>query len=333
MRQRGHEILITASKKEMTLDLLKTYGLDYIFTCKRYRGVGLAYELVKRDAQMFRIAMAFKPDVVTGIHSTIAAHISKVTRAKSVVFTDSELGWIANLATFPFADVICAPSCFKIDLGHKLVRYNGYHELAYLHPHHFRPDPSVLDDVGLKPNDRFAVVRFVAWGALHDIGESGFDIAAKRKLIEHLEEYAKVIVTSEDPLPGELEKYRITAPPERIHDLLYYATMLIGDGATMSSEAAVLGTPSIRHSSFVGPRDLGYLGELEQEYGMIYSFREPEQVIQKVIELVQQQDLNQEWARKRERLLRSKIDVTQFMVEFVENYPESHHGYQKEHES
>jgi len=32
-------------------------------------------------------------------------------------------------------------------------------------------------------------------------------------------------------------------------------------------------------------------------------------------------------AKKRERLLADKIDVTQFMVDFIENYPESFYRY------
>ncbi len=229
---------------------------------------------------------------------------------------------MANLVTFPFADVICTPSCFKKDLGKKQIRYNGYHELAYLHPDYFKPDPSVLDELGLKKDDKFVIVRFVAWQASHDIGHCGFNMEAKRKLVKELGKYARVFITSESPLPEEFKKYGIKIPPERIHDLLYYATMYIGEGATMATEAAILGTPSIYVSSFWD--SMGNFNELEEQYGLIYNFKEPEPAIQKVIELLQQQDLKQEWAKKRERLLKDKIDVTQFMMEFIENYPESY---------
>jgi predicted glycosyltransferase len=147
MKKRGHEILITASKKEITLDLLEKLGFDYIFTCKRYGSVKFGYELIKRDFQMFNLARKFKPDVITGIHNTIAAHVSKLTKAKSIIFTDTEHAKLANLVTFPFADVILTPSCFKKDIGKKQIRYNGYHELAYLYPNYFTPNPAVLERV------------------------------------------------------------------------------------------------------------------------------------------------------------------------------------------
>ena len=71
MKKRGHEILITASKKDIALELLEKLGFDYIVTCKRYGGVKFGYELIKRDIQMFNLVRKCKHDVITGIHSTI----------------------------------------------------------------------------------------------------------------------------------------------------------------------------------------------------------------------------------------------------------------------
>jgi len=323
MRTKGHEILVTASKKDVTLDLLESHGIDYTFTCKRYSGFGFAYELLKRDVQMFNIARRFRPDVITGVHNTVAAHISKVTKAKSIIFTDTEHGRLANLITFPFSDVICTPFCFKKDLGKKHVRYHGYHELAYLHPNYFKPDPLVLDDMGLSADERFAMLRFVSWKAVHDTMQRGLDLGAKRRIVQELKKHVRLFITSEGALPDEFEEYGIRLPPERIHSLMYYAQVLIGDSQTMTTEAAILGVPAIRCNSWVGPNDMSNFVELEQEYDLIYSFRKPDEAIQKALELLQQSDLKDSWARKRDRLLVDKVNVTQLMVDFVENYPES----------
>jgi len=328
MRARGHEILITASKKEVTSDLLKAYNFDYIFTCKRYSGVGFAYELMKRDAQMFNLARRFKPDVITGIHNTIAAHVSRVTRAKSIIFTDTEHARLANMVTFPFADVFCTPSCFRKDLGKKQVKYNGCHELAYLHPNYFKPDPSVLDDLGLKEGDKFVVVRFVAWQASHDVGQHGFNMETKRKLVKELEKCGRVLITSESPLPSEFEKYKITAPPERIHDLLYYATMYIGEGGTMATEAAILGTPAV----LINPEAelVGIHKEFRDKYGLLYFYSTASEALKGILGLLKDKALKSKWQEKRGRLLADKIDVTQFMVDFIENYPQSFYRYKEE---
>jgi predicted glycosyltransferase len=317
MRRRGHEVLISASKKDVTLELLKAYGFNYVFTSKRYRGIGLAYELLKRDAQMFRLARSLKPEIMIGVHNMIVAQISRVTGAKSIIFTDTEHAKLANIVTFPFADVICTPSSFKKDLGNKHVRYNGYHELAYLHPDYFKPDPSVLDDLGLSNNARFAVVRFVAWGASHDIGQHGFDMQAKRKLVNELEKYARVLITSENVLPPEFEKYRITLPPEKIHDVLCYASLCVSEGGTTATEAAIMGTPSIHVSTTA--QYCGIYDELHSKYGLIHTYSDGEPALQKAVELIRNEDSKKEWQHKQNKLLDDKIDVTRFMVDFIEN--------------
>jgi len=147
----------------------------------------------------------------------------------------------------------------------------------------------------------------------------------KRMLIKELEKHARVFITSENSLPEEFHRYRITIPPEKIHDLLYYASLYIGEGATMATEAAILGTPSIYISTLSS--SLGNFYELENEYGLIYSFGNPEKAIHKALELIRQLDLKETWSEKRQKLLANKIDVTKFMVDFIDNYPESFHAH------
>lgn len=322
MQEKGHEIMICATDKEVALKLLDAYGFKYICINKsRKNPIAKIADLVKADYRLWRIARKFSPDILVGLGSITAAHASALLRKPCIVFDDTEHSREQYYLYAPFANVICTPSCFKRDMGKKQVRYNGYHELAYLHPNYFTPDPSVLGELGLTESDKFVILRFVAWQASHDIGQHGLDLQAKRTLVQELEKYGRVLITSESPLPEEFEKYRITTPPEKIHDLLYYATMYIGEGATMATESAVLGTPSLYISSL--SKAMGNFTELEEKYDLLYSFQERGEVIQKSMELIQQPNLKEEWAKKRERLLADKIDVTQFMIDFIENYPES----------
>lgn len=321
MRDKGYEILITASKKDVTLNLLDAYNLEYIVTSERYSGIMLGYELLRRDLQLYKIAQKFKPDIIMGINNTIAAHVSRVTKAKSIIFTDTEHAKIANAITFPFSDVICTPSCYRGDIGPKQICYNGYHELAYLHPNRFTPDPSVLDEIGLIKDDRFIVLRFVSWQASHDIGHHG--IQDKVGLVKNLEQYGRVLITSEGALPPELQPYRIRVSPEKLHDLLYYATLYIGEGATTASECAVLGT----HAVYVNTLGLGYISEEAERYHLISDLSgqscTDEIVIAEAKKLLENKKLTQDGKNKRKLLLQDKIDVTAFMVWLIENYPES----------
>ncbi len=320
----GYEIKIVAIDKDITLNLLDTYGFKYEKLGKNYKSLaGKLYSLIVRDIKLLKIAKKFKPDMFISRISPHSAHVSRLFHKPHISFDDTEHAKFNDMLAIPFTDVICTSTSFKRDLGKKQIRFNGYTELAYLHPKYFKPDSSVLDDLGLSKDDKFIILRFVSWEASHDIKQKGFDLQTKKELIKEIEKRAQVFITSEKALTKDFEKYRITIPPEKIHDLLYYSTMYIGEGATMASEAAVLGTPAI----YVNTQRVGYLDEQEERYGLVYIFSNPKtaqrDAVTKAIELLEDENVKSKWQRKKEKLLSEKIDVTKFMTEFIENYPES----------
>lgn len=320
----GHEVKIAAWDKDLTLYLLNAYGFEYNVVGKNYKGLmKKAYGMLRSDIKLFKIAKRFKPDILVW-GSPYLAHVSKLVGKPHIDFTDTEHAKLATRISFPFSDVICSPSCYKGKINpQKHVMYNGYEELAYLHPNYFKPNPDILDDLGLSKEDKFIIVRFVAWGATHDVGQRGF--VNGQEMVKKLEDYGRVFITSERKLSKAYEKYRISVAPERIHDLLYYATMYIGEGSTMATEAGILGTPSIYISSLVGT--MGNFEELEKRYGLVYSFQDSNFALEKALEFIEDTSIKKKWKKKREKLLEEKIDVTKFMTEFIENYPQSFEGY------
>jgi predicted glycosyltransferase len=320
MERRGHEVKITARDKEITLQLLCKYGFNFVQTGSGKVGnTNLIWEWISRDIEVFKISREFCPDILLGVGNPSVAHTSTMLRKPSVIFTDTEHAKFGNKVTFPFASAICTPSCYRDDIGPKQVRYNGYHELAYLHPKYFTPNPAVLTELGLAEGDPFIIVRFVSWRASHDVGQHG--ICDKIGLVKALEQYGRVLITSEGALPEELRSYQIRVSPEKLHDLLYYATLYVGEGGTTASEAAVLGAPSIYVSSLVGT--MGNFIELEESYGLLYSFTDGNAALGRAIEILQDPESKEKWKTKRELLLADKINVTAFMIWFVENYPRS----------
>ncbi len=115
-------------------------------------------------------------------------------------------------------------------------------------------------------------------------------------------------------------EYKLKVSPEKAHSLIAYATLFLGDSQTMSSEAAVLGVPSLRCNSFAGR--ISYLEEEEKKYGLTYAFLPEDfnKMLIKVKELLNMPDLKKEWQERRHVMLSDKIDVTAFWVWFVENY-------------
>jgi len=314
--ERGHDILITARDKEIVFDLLEHFKLLFVARKGVRKSLfGKALNMVEADSSILGASKRFRPDLLCGVNNPYVAHVGRLLGRPSLVFTDTEHAALQNFLMRP-ATEIHTPSCFEGDLGGNQVRYDGYHELAYLHPNYFTPDKSVLEDIGLAEEDRFFVLRFVSWDASHDVGQSGLDIEYIMEHVERLEKYGRVLITSENPIQKSLEGYRIPLHPHTIHDLLYYSSMYMGEGATMASEAAVLGTPSI----YVNTLKLGYINELEKKYGMVYHIQNPKNAIEKAISLLQEGDIKNTWKKRQEKLLKDKIDVTKYIVEKIEQY-------------
>ncbi len=325
---RGHKVFWTARDKDLVVDLLQRYGFDYHVLSTYNRGLfNMAIELIVRDWHLYRLAKKLKPDIMLGTSVNIT-HVSKLLPARSVFFTESDPHLIRMISyvTFPFADVIVMPDVLPDTWKSKQVKHPSYHKLAYLHPNRFTPDPKVLEELGVEPGEKFFIVRFISWGATHDIGEKGLSLENKRRIVQTLSNYGRVFITMEKAsskaanFHPEFEPYRFRIPPERIHDAMYYATMYIGDSQSMTTEAAILGTPAIRCNTMVGRTAV--IDEVEQKYGLAYGFTpaEADKMLDRIHELLGRKNLKTEWLEKRERLLADKVDMTEWMVDFVEKY-------------
>ncbi|MEA3470191.1 MAG: DUF354 domain-containing protein [Thermodesulfobacteriota bacterium] len=315
LKKKDHQVLVTAMDKEVTIELLKSYGIEHIVVGKKGKSTSnLLSQWVMRDLKILKIAYKFNPDILMGISNPCIAHSAWILRKKSIVFDDTEHASFAHKVTYPFANVICTPPCFQNDIGKKQIRYNGYHELAYLHPNYFTPNPEVLNELGLAEGDPFIILRFVSWGASHDIGHHG--IQNKLEFVKELEKYGRVLITSEADLGPEFEKYKIKVSPEKLHDLLYYATLFLGESPTMTTESAILGTPAVCISSWAC--NCGNFEDLSSKYGLIYCYKDEKEAISKGIELLNA-NAKKKWLAKRNNLLSEKIDVTKFMVDLIED--------------
>jgi len=315
----GHNVKIVAKDKEMSVSLLTEYGFEYEVTGKNYKSLTKKFfGLFKETYKVFKISKKFKADLLVGRGSPTMALLGKLINKPFLMFTDSEHVKINDWLVVPLASRICTPSCFKKDFGKKQVRMNGYFELAYLHPNYFAPNPQILKELGVKKGEKYSVVRFVSWGATHDVGHKGLTLDVKRKLIKLLSDPNKVFITSEKALPVEFEKYRIKISPEKIHDVLYYANLVVSEGGTMATEAALLGTPSIYISSLAGT--MGNFIELEKRYGLMYSFRRGRDIFNKITGLFNKKGVKREWSKKVDTLLEDTIDVTNFMIDLIEEY-------------
>ena len=62
---------------------------------------------------------------------------------------------------------------------------------------------------------------------------------------------------------------------------------------------------------------MGNFEELEKKYGLLYSYKDVSLAIPHLTQLIENDRLS-EWKKKKETLLKEKIDVTSFMIKFFE---------------
>jgi len=322
MQKKNHRVFFTCREKENVIYFLKKYGFDYLSFGRKYSSLtGKAWGLLKFDYLETLTGIKFKPDILLSHGSMYAAHAAFILGKPHISLEDT-FNFEQIKLYKPFTRTILTADYEHPLRSEKVIKYRGYHELAYLHPHRFTPDPSIINTLGLNKNDKYVILRFVAWQASHDSGHQGISLENKKKAIEFFKKYARVFISSEKELPDELKTYKIQIDPDKMHDAIAFASLLFSESGTMAAEAAVLGVPSI----YIDSTSRLYIKELGNKYGLTFNFSEndedQERAIRKSLIVLGKCDKN-EFNKRRQIMLNDKIDVTAFMVWFIENYPQS----------
>lgn len=320
MEKKGHQFLITAREKEFTHYLLKKHGIEYVSRGKGSKStIGKIFYLLKGDYTLFKNGLKFKPDLLLSFGSSYAAHASKLLGVPHIAFDDTEHAKFEHMMYVPFTKCILTPDSFKKDFGAKHIRFTGTMDMAYLHPKYFKPDIQYLEELKLK-NKIYFLLRFVNWSASHDLGQSGFSADGKNNLIKFLAERGEVIISSEGNLPDEFRKYLYKGDPYQIHTVLQYAALFVSESGSMATEAAILGTPSVIVNS-----SAKYFGVFEyiSKFGNLFYFDDETRAIEKIESLLNTSNLREISTRNSQEYINDTINLTDFMVWFIENYPQS----------
>lgn len=325
---KGHDVEILITSKDILENLVKEEGWKYKNIFPEGRKIKGIPSYLSSGINLFRTIYrlykyTFKKKYDLFITDDLLVYIGKFKSVPTIAFTDDDLS-VTKLFSIVLSKAthILAPDITNIEkFTFKKIPFPSYKELAYLHPKVFTPNREIVNslNIGLEP---FFIVRLVSLSAYHDVGMKGLSNLQVRKLIEVLEKYGKVFISAERNLPQEFEKYRLNINPNYISHYLYFAKLFIGDSQTMTSEAAVLGTPSFRCNDFVGK--ISVMEEKEFKYGLSYNYSPSrfEEMLQKIEELLQKTNLENEFANKRTKMLNEKIDLSSFLIWLFEYYPE-----------
>lgn len=319
LEAKGHQAILLARDKEVTCQLLDAFGLPYETVGQPAdQRLGQLAELLRRDLRLARIIRRHDADLVV-TRNPAGVQAARLLGVPGIFDTDDgSAAGVHFKAARPFAHFLTSPDCLPEYWGNRHWRYPGYKQGAYLHPDHFTPDPAILEELGVAEGERFFIVRFVAMNASHDKGETGMAHAAKHEVIERLQRHGRVFLSCEGETPPEWRELRFRLPPHRLHHALAFAHLIVGDSQTMAAEAAVLGTPALRASTFAGR--ISYLEELEHTYGLTWGYhpRDADQLLVKLDALLAEGDeLGPRMLEHQQAMLKDKINVADWFVDFI----------------
>lgn len=309
----GWEVLFSVREKGGSSELLKSFGLKYLIYGFSGRGVfNKIISLFRKNTALYQIFKSFNPDITISHSSFYLAQISSLLKVPNITLEDT--GNMEQVLLYlPFTDVILTPDDYQRNHGSRQIRYHGYHETAYLHPDYKRND---TDFKKIIPDT--ILLRLVEWTASHDIGHKGISSRLVDEILELPIGKYEIKILSEKPLPDNLNSHQLILPPDQLHDFLKKVRLYIGEGATLATECAFMGIPSV----YVNSRSAGVI-MAQEKAGLLYHFKRNEGVMEKVKELLSDDDSLRSHRLKAEEFLKDKINLTNFLVWFIENYPES----------
>ena len=319
MKERGHTIVVTAREKDVATQLLDAYQIPYTALSSLKKGfLNLGLELITRTHKLHQIIKKEQPDLLLGVMGPSISLAGKLNGVPKLVFYNNETAGLTNSFVYKLTNQYITSTSYEQKVPRNHITYKGYHELAYLHPHYFTPDPKRLKSLGLSAKEKYFVLRFVSWQSSHDVGAEGFQ--DKVAFVKKLAKQGKVVISAEKSLnlPKELAKYVLPIPPHHLPDVVAFAHLYVGESASVASDAACLGVPSI----YLANTKRGYTNEQEKLFGLVHNYTDQQEALQKALEIAtkSKEEIQQEYQAKRQKMLEYTVDVTDWMVKHVEEF-------------
>ncbi|OIR21168.1 MAG: hypothetical protein BD935_00085 [Marine Group III euryarchaeote CG-Epi1] len=262
----GHEVKILSVSKDISNELLDNLNIDYkIMGSNQSTFIKKIINLFVLFFSTLFFVKVFKPDIFLGQAVVYFGFVSKIVDKPYIIVEDTECVDLIHAVTIPLCTKVVTPDWFLKNFGKKHVRFSSFLENFYLHPKYFSPNPQILKDLKINKNDKCMFIRFVSWNAIHDDAGSSMTFSEKLEFVDFFSSHFRIFISSESKLPPSLSKYEVNLSGTEIHDLLHYCSIYVGESPTMTTESALLGTPSICINSWANPSTLGNFSELSRK--------------------------------------------------------------------
>ena len=267
MEGKDHIFKVINRDSKMINHLLDSYGIAHVVRNPRPKKKGTFASLRNLMVMVrycIRESRSFRPDLYMGFASSACAITSFFFRKPCVLLEDTEHNAMNHRLYKPFVDKVLTPFYFKKRLWKrpegkdcKQLVFNAYVEQLYLHSKYFTADACVPEALGLGQG-KYVLVRYIAYDAHHDLSVNAVSLEAKKRIVKELAGKYRMVLSLEsedDRKDPDFAPYLLDFAPEKIHNMMAGAAFVLTEGATMASEAFVLGVPYV----YINPLAVGYV--------------------------------------------------------------------------
>jgi predicted glycosyltransferase len=254
LRERGHEVEVTAREYSQTIQLLQRHGIDAEIIGghggrSRARKLGV---MLERMPRLRRWAKGRGFDAALAHGSHYLTLVARTLGIPSSTTFDYEYATLQHQFGCRAANYVVVPEAIPPERLEpygvrppKLRRYPGLKEEYYLAD--FEPDPTVVEQLGLDREQVVVTVRTPPAVALYHRQTNPLFPGVLKRLGE-ADGVQAVVLPRTAEQAGEvrgLDYPSITVPGEAVdaQSLVFYSDLVVGAGGTVNREAAALGVP------------------------------------------------------------------------------------------
>jgi uncharacterized protein len=253
LRERGHEVTVTARDYGQTLGLLELHGIDHVRFGSHGGGSRLAKgtALAQRTGALTRFARPRRFGLALAHGSNDLALAAAMLRIPAANMFDYEYAVLQHNIGCRLARRVMVPDRLPADrltrygVGpEKLVQYPGLKEEYYLAD--FEPDPGVLDSLGVDRTRVVVVVRPPPEVSMYHRDNPVFGPLLDRIGNDpgvHVVVIPRVTAQREELERRDLPSVIVPAGAVDAQSLIAHADLVVSAGGTMNREAVALGTP------------------------------------------------------------------------------------------
>jgi predicted glycosyltransferase len=289
LERRGHQVVLTARDAFQVCELADQKGLRYLKVGRHHgkNSVMKILGLLSRSTQLLPFCLRHRPDIALSHGARSQIMLCNVLRIPTVLVLDYEHARTPLLMRPRWEVVPDALPDQGLHSDAKRVRkYRGIKEDVYAPD--FKPDASLLGELGLRTDDLVITVRPPANEAHYHNPEADALLVALMERLSQISGARAVLLPRNkrqehllrDTYPAWFANGTAIVPGRAVDglNLLWFSDLVVSGGGTMNREAAALGVPV--YSIFRGKTG-AVDRQLEQE-GRLVMIRSADEVRNKI---------------------------------------------------